>query len=100
MTPATRLYRAPLRSRLGGVFFILPGVVWLAVFFLVPLVLIFIVSLGTRDASGHIILTNPKFPGVTLSIPNHKEVRLPLLHAQIKRAGMTDKEYRSQYDLL
>ncbi len=46
----------------------------------------------------HIILTNPDFHGITLSIPNHKGVKLPLLHAQIKRAGMTDKEYRSLYD--
>jgi hypothetical protein len=53
-----------------------------------------------RRLAENIILTNPNFQGVTLSIPNHREVKLPLLHAQIKRAGMTDEEYRSLYDSL
>jgi spermidine/putrescine transport system permease protein len=35
-----------------------PGVVWLAAFFLVPLVIIFVVSLGTFDGR-HVILTSP-----------------------------------------
>ena len=42
------------RRRLGGGVFVLPGVVWLAAFFLVPLVAILIVSFGTSDATGHI----------------------------------------------
>ncbi len=37
----------------------MPGVVWLAAFFLLPLVIILVVSLGTRDAAGHITLANP-----------------------------------------
>jgi spermidine/putrescine transport system permease protein len=47
----------PRRLRLGGAFFVLPGVVWLGAFFLVPLVAILIVSLGTNDATGHIDLS-------------------------------------------
>jgi len=39
--------------------FVLPGVVWLAIFFLLPLVIIVIVSLGDVDASGHVTLANP-----------------------------------------
>jgi spermidine/putrescine transport system permease protein len=51
--------RVPLRSRLGGAFFILPGVVWLAAFFVVPLVIIVAVSFATRDATGHITFAHP-----------------------------------------
>jgi spermidine/putrescine transport system permease protein len=51
--------RVPLRSRLGGALFILPGVVWLAAFFVVPLVIIVAVSFATRDASGHITFAHP-----------------------------------------
>ncbi len=47
----------PRRVRLGGAFFVLPGVIWLGAFFLVPLVAILIVSLGTNDATGHIDLS-------------------------------------------
>jgi spermidine/putrescine transport system permease protein len=42
------------RTRQG--FLILPGVGWLVLFFVVPLVIIFIVSLGTRDQYGGVIL--------------------------------------------
>lgn len=38
---------------------LLPGVVWLAVFCLLPLAFIFIVSLGTRDELHRIVLENP-----------------------------------------
>jgi spermidine/putrescine transport system permease protein len=48
---------APRRVRLGSAFFVLPGVVWLGAFFLIPLVAILIVSLGTNDATGHIDLS-------------------------------------------
>ena len=41
------------REKVGAVALVLPGVVWLALFFLLPLVIIFVVSLGTRDASGN-----------------------------------------------
>ncbi len=46
-------------ERLVGPFFLLPGVVWLGIFFLAPLVMILVVSLGSRDAAGHVTLANP-----------------------------------------
>ncbi len=54
-----RSRRERLAERAGAAFLVLPGVIWLALFFLVPLVIIFIVSLGTRDAAGHIVLDHP-----------------------------------------
>jgi spermidine/putrescine transport system permease protein len=51
--------RASLVERLTGLAFVLPGVIWLALFFLAPLVIILVVSLGSRDAGGHITLANP-----------------------------------------
>jgi len=51
--------RRRLGQRLAGAVFVLPGVVWLAIFFLLPLVIIVIVSLGDVDASGHVTLANP-----------------------------------------
>jgi spermidine/putrescine transport system permease protein len=38
---------------------ILPGVAWLAVLFLVPVAIMFVVSLGAVDPSGHVTLANP-----------------------------------------
>jgi spermidine/putrescine transport system permease protein len=54
---AARSRGRPRRVRPGAAFFVLPGVVWLGAFFLVPLVAILIVSLGTNDATGHIDLS-------------------------------------------
>ena len=48
-----------LRSRLSAVLLVVPGVAWLLVFFLVPLLIIFVVSFGSKDATGHVVLTNP-----------------------------------------
>ncbi len=48
-----------VRARLGAAVLVAPGVTWLALFFLVPLGFIFVVSLGTKDASGNILLENP-----------------------------------------
>jgi len=48
-----------LRSRLSGGLLVVPGVAWLLVFFLVPLLIIFVVSFGSKDATGHVVLTNP-----------------------------------------
>ncbi len=59
--PATtaRPRRRPLTERLAGPVLIAPGVIWLGLFFLVPLVIIFVVSLGTKDATGHVSLAAP-----------------------------------------
>jgi spermidine/putrescine transport system permease protein len=53
--------RNRVRSRLGAVVLVAPGVLWLAVFFLVPLGIIFVVSLGTKDAAGHVVLNHLGF---------------------------------------
>jgi spermidine/putrescine transport system permease protein len=50
-----------IRSRLGAVVLVAPGVVWLTAFFLVPLGIIFVVSLGTKDAGGHVVLSHLGF---------------------------------------
>jgi spermidine/putrescine transport system permease protein len=44
---------------LRGVVLLLPGVAWLAVFFLLPLAFIFVVSLGERDELNRIVLDQP-----------------------------------------
>lgn len=49
----------PLAERLVGAVLVLPGVAWLGVFFLVPLVIIMVVSLGSVDATGHVTLADP-----------------------------------------
>jgi spermidine/putrescine transport system permease protein len=68
------------------VFFVLSGVLWLAVFFLVPLVLIFVVSLGTRDAAGHVTLANPNLDQYGLAI---RADRLPVFANSLRYAGIT-----------
>jgi spermidine/putrescine transport system permease protein len=49
----------PLAGRLADGLLILPGVAWLAVLFLVPVAIMFVVSLGAVDPSGHVTLANP-----------------------------------------
>jgi len=44
------------RDRTRDVVFLLPGMAWLVVFFALPLAIIFVVSLGTRDQYGGVIL--------------------------------------------
>lgn len=53
--------RASFLERVTGLAFILPGVGWLALFFLAPLLIILVVSLGARDAGGHVTLAAPGF---------------------------------------
>ncbi len=45
-------------TRVRGTFVVIPAVAWLAIFFLLPLALIAVVSLGSRDELGRIVL-NP-----------------------------------------
>jgi spermidine/putrescine transport system permease protein len=47
------------RLGLGAGVLVLPGVVWLGVFFLFPLALIGVISLGSVDPNSHITLANP-----------------------------------------
>jgi spermidine/putrescine transport system permease protein len=48
-------------SRLRSVALVLPGVGWLTVFFILPLGLIFLVSLGHRDELDRVVLSDPNF---------------------------------------
>ena len=47
-----------MRDRTRDGVFLLPGLAWLVLFFAVPLGIIFVVSLGTRDQFGGVILDN------------------------------------------
>ena len=53
-----RSRRSRVESRLGAVVLVAPWVIWLTAFFLVPLGIIFVFSLGTKDAGGHVILNH------------------------------------------
>ena len=46
-------------TRARGTIVVVPAVVWLGIFFLLPLALILVVSLGSRDELGRIVLENP-----------------------------------------
>ena len=48
--------RASLGARLAGLVLLVPGIAWLTLFFVVPLVMIFVVSLGTRDQFDRVVL--------------------------------------------
>jgi spermidine/putrescine transport system permease protein len=58
LSGATADARPSLRTRLSGGLLVLPGAGWLVAFFLLPLLIIFIVSFGSRDATGHVVLTD------------------------------------------
>jgi spermidine/putrescine transport system permease protein len=47
-----------LRARLSGGLLVIPGVGWLLAFFLLPLLIIFVVSFGSKDATGHVVLND------------------------------------------
>ena len=55
----TTAARAPLGERALGGILLLPGVLWLAVFFLAPLGIMAVISLGSVDATSHITLADP-----------------------------------------
>jgi spermidine/putrescine transport system permease protein len=84
--------RAPARRRrlglptVAGSAFVLPGVVWLALFFVVPLAFIFVVSLGSRNELNQIVLDNP-------SLENYQKafnpIFLPTLFQSLFYAGAT-----------
>lgn len=83
--PAERI-RIPLGARLRGVVFLVPGLAWLALFFLVPLAIIFVVSLGTKDRFGGVLLD-------TLSFDNYRRALqpefLPAFANSLRYAGLT-----------
>jgi predicted RNA binding protein YcfA (HicA-like mRNA interferase family) len=50
-----------------------------------------------RKSGNHIVLTHTAHRMVTLSIPNHKRVKRPLLHAQLKRFGCSDEAFAEAF---
>ena len=78
-----RRFRLPAIS---GSTFVVPGIVWLALFFIVPLAFIFIVSLGQRNELNEIVLDHP-------SLDNYEKafnpVFLPTLFQSLFYAATT-----------
>jgi spermidine/putrescine transport system permease protein len=73
-------------NRLRAPIVVLPAVAWLAIFFLVPLALIAVVSLGQRDELGRIVLDR-------LSFDNYQQafdpVYLPTLFTALRYAALS-----------
>ncbi len=57
--------RPSLGNRLVGAVLLVPGIAWLILFFVVPLAMIFVVSLGSRDALDRVVLDH-------LSLDNYR----------------------------
>lgn len=51
-----------------------------------------------RSEKNHVVLTHPNHPNIYISIPDHKEVDRKLLKAEIRKAGLTDRQYKLMYD--
>jgi len=51
--------RGPLADRVSAGVFLLPGVVWLVILFLLPLGIMAVISLGAVDPGGRVTLANP-----------------------------------------
>lgn len=58
---AARSLRNRLADHVPGLLLVAPGVLWLAIFFIAPLGIIFVVSLAHRDAANHIVFENLGF---------------------------------------
>jgi len=88
-TPAasTTVVAAPGRlERVRAAALVLPGIAWLLLFFVVPLVFIFIVSLGHRDALDRISLADPSFANYAKAFD---PVFLPTFFNSVKFALIT-----------
>jgi spermidine/putrescine transport system permease protein len=73
-------------ARLRAAALVLPGVGWLVLFFVVPLLLIFVVSLGTRDALDRISLAAPSLDNYARAFD---PVFLPTFLNSLKYAAVT-----------
>jgi spermidine/putrescine transport system permease protein len=73
-------------ARLRGTALVLPGVAWLALFFVLPLAIIFVVSLGDRDALDRVDLSSPSFDNYARAFD---PVFLPTFLNSIRFAGIT-----------
>jgi spermidine/putrescine transport system permease protein len=73
-------------ARLRGTALVLPGVAWLGLFFVVPLAIIFVVSLGDRDALDRVDLSSPSFDNYARAFD---PVFLPTFLNSIRFAAIT-----------
>jgi spermidine/putrescine transport system permease protein len=84
---STAVADAPGRlARLRAAALVLPGVGWLTLFFVVPLALIFVISLGSRDALDRISLANPSLDNYARAFD---PVFIPTFLNSIKFASIT-----------
>jgi spermidine/putrescine transport system permease protein len=84
---STGVADAPGRlARLRAAALVLPGVGWLTLFFVVPLALIFVISLGSRDALDRISLANPSLDNYARAFD---PVFIPTFLNSIKFASIT-----------
>ena len=84
--PGVRSRSGPgVLQRVRGAGLVLPGVLWLVLFFVVPLVFIFVVSLGGRDALDRVDLSNPSLGNYWKAFD---ATYLPSLFRSIRYAGI------------
>ncbi len=84
---STSIADAPGRlARVRATALVLPGIGWLVLFFIVPLLLIFVVSLGSRDALDRISLANPSLDNYAKAFD---PVFIPTFLNSIKYASVT-----------
>ncbi len=80
----------PLRTRLArhlpGAILVAPGVLWLAIFFLAPLAIIFIVSLAERDAASRLVFDSLDFENYAQAT---RPEYIPAFLNSIRYAGIT-----------
>ena len=84
--PVATSPRQSIGGRFAGLILLVPGIIWLALFFVVPLVMMFAVSLGSRDELDRIVLDR-------LSLDNYTRAFdlafLPTFLNSIRYAGAT-----------
>ena len=73
-------------ARLRGTALVLPGVAWLLLFFVIPLGIIFVVSLGQRDALDRVDLSSPSLDNYARAFD---PVFLPTFLNSIRYAAIT-----------
>jgi len=87
--PAALPLRNRVVERMGGLrqwVLLAPGLGWLVAFFVLPLVLIFIVSLGHRDELDRVVLSNPSFDNYARAIDPRF---LPTFFNSLRYAALT-----------
>jgi hypothetical protein len=55
-------------------------------------------ELKGRSEKNHFILRRPNDPYLFISIPDHPEVDRRTLKAEVRKTGLTDKQFRLRYD--